>query len=404
MFYLPQLTTTDCGVACLKMILADLNKDRQYLFMPCDENHGQYSFKQLCNIAKNNGLSLCGFKVSEKDELRKCNFPAIVRLTNEEDKHHAVIVTKMTSRTVHLVDPHFGKLKMKIYDFYDKWDGTGLFISHFERTIYPYDSIEPLETKHKVTSFMLQIVSGILFALGVFFIQPNAPYYFAVIFIGLGIVVELILRGYIYKLMSCVDEYFLNRYHDVTSKDYYQYYVRCQEFKKTYLTTKLNVVYSLIISLFIMLISLLNSVNNFPIVGAPIVLAGLESLVLSKKEEVEMQKIADQEEDLRQNKNKDEIIMKVKSLQKKAYDFSKYKLIYKFLSILLFTMTAILSMALTNTFTLINLIFSLTIQMFVYQNLLPVFSYEKNVSEIYKTKSKVNNMFYYSIHHKDEND
>ena len=404
MFYLPQLTTSDCGIACLKMILADLNKDRQYLYMPCDENHGQYSFKQLCSIAKDNGLTLCGFKVEEKEELRKCNFPAIVRLSYDDDKHHAVIVTKMSNRTVHLIDPHFGKVKMKIYDFYEKWDSTGLFISHFERTVYPYDSIEPLELKHKACCFALQIISGILFALGVYFIQPNAPYYWAVIFIGLGVVVELILRGYIYKLMAYVDDYFLNRYHDVTSKDYYQYYVRCQEFKKTYLTTKLNVVYSFIISIFIMLISILNSVNNFPIVIAPILLASLECLLVQKKEEVEMQKIADQEEDLRQNKNKDEIIMKVKSLQKKAYDFSKYKLLYKFLSILLFIMTAILSMALTDTFTLINLIFSLTIQIFVYQNLLPVFSFEKNMSEVYKTKSKVNNMFYYCLHHKDEND
>ena len=403
MFYLPQLTTSDCGIACLKMILADLNKDRQYLYMPCDENHGQYSFKQLSNIAANNGLTLCGFKVEEKDELIKCNFPAIVRLEFDENKHHAVIVAKMTKRSVYVIDPHFGKVKMKIYDFYEKWDGMGLFISHFERTVYPYDTIEPLEFKHKAICFMFQILSGLMFALGVYFIQPNAPYYWPVIFIGLGIVIELILRGYIYKLMSNVDEYFINRYHDVTSKDYYQYYIRCQEFKKTYLTTKLNVVYSLIVSLFIVIISLLNSINNFPLVVAPILLAGVECLLVSKREEIEMQKIADQEEELRKNKDKDEIIMKVKSLQKKAYDFSKYKLIYKFFSVLLFTMTAILSMALTDTFTLVNLIFSLTIQMFVYQNLVPVFSFEKNISEVYKTKSKVNNMFYYSLHLKDEN-
>lgn len=404
MFYLPQLTTSDCGIACLKMILADLNKDRQYLFMPCDENHGQYSFKQLCNIAERNGLTLCGFKVKDKEELKKCNLPVIVRMTNDENSHHAVIVTKITSRVVHLVDPHLGKTKMKLFDFYERWDATGLFISHFEKTIYPYDSVEPLESKHKAMCFAMQIVSGILFALGVYFISPQIPYYYAVIFLGLGIVTELILRGYIFKLMSYVDEYLLNRFHDVASKDYYQYYIRCQEFKKTYLTTKLNVVYSLLVSVFIIVISVLNSPNNFPIAIAPVVLAGLECLIVQPKEEVVAQKLADQEEELRQNKNKEDVIMKVKLLQKKTYDYSKYKLVYKFIAILLFTMTSILSMSLTNSFTLLNLVFSLTIQMFLYQNLMPVFSSEKNILEVYKAKSKVNNMFYKSLHHKDEND
>ena len=204
--------------------------------------------------------------------------------------------------------------------------------------------------------------------------------------------------------MSYVDEYLLNRFHDVASKDYYQYYIRCQEFKKTYLTTKLNVVYSLLVSVFIIVISVLNSPNNFPIAIAPVVLAGLECLIVQPKEEVVAQKLADQEEELRQNKNKEDVIMKVKLLQKKTYDYSKYKLVYKFIAILLFTMTSILSMSLTNSFTLLNLVFSLTIQMFLYQNLMPVFSSEKNILEVYKAKSKVNNMFYKSLHHKDEND
>ena len=91
MFYLPQLGKSDCGVACLKMILADLNKDRQYLFLPCDENHGMYSFKDLQDIAKCHGLTLAGFKVTDKEEIRKCNLPAIIRMTTKENCHHAVV-------------------------------------------------------------------------------------------------------------------------------------------------------------------------------------------------------------------------------------------------------------------------------------------------------------------------
>ena len=32
MFYIPQIKKDDCGFACLKMVLANINKDKNYLF------------------------------------------------------------------------------------------------------------------------------------------------------------------------------------------------------------------------------------------------------------------------------------------------------------------------------------------------------------------------------------
>ena len=403
MFYLPQLGKSDCGVACLKMILADLNKDRQYLFLPCDENHGMYSFKDLQDIAKCHGLTLAGFKVTDKEEIRKCNLPAIIRMTTKENCHHAVVLTKVNKNSVVFIDPHIGKVKMKIDEFFVRWDATGLFVTKFEKQIYPYDSIEPLTLKHKIACLGLQILSGLLFASGVYFISPNGPYYIALILIGLGLIVELLLRGYLFKLMKHIDEYFLNRYHDVNDRNYYEYYVRCQNFKKTYLTTQLNIVYSFLVSAFIIFITIFNSPYNFPITIAPIVIAAIQCLICNKKEEVELQQMADDEEELKVNTKHNDMILKVKSLQKKAYDFSKIKLLMKFSCVLLFTMTSILSMALTGKITLIDLIFDLCIQAFVYQNLLPLFSFEKNTQEVLLSKARVSNVFYPHIHHIDEN-
>ena len=403
MFYLPQLTTNDCGVACLKMLLADLNKDRQYLFMPCDENHGSYSFKDLSILASRNGLNLEGFKVIDNEEILRFDLPVIVRMKLESGGHHAVILTKIHRRTVTFMDPHFGKRRMRIESFLEQFEGDGLLINNFEPTPYQYDTIEPLETKHKVFTFLLQILSGLLFATGVYFIQPNVPYFFAVIFIGLGLVTELLLRAYIFKLMKIVDEYFLDRYCDVLNKNYYEYYLRCQEFKKTYLSTRLSVVYALLVSIFIMVISIINTPANFPIVVAPIILSVIQCLVINKKETFEMQKMADEEEHLRRNKNSERMRINVAALQDKAYTFAKFNLIRKFFGVLLFAMTAILASALSDSFTLINIVFLLTVQLFIYQNLTPVFSYERNMEEVYKSKSKVNNMFYYKLHLKDEN-
>ena len=402
MYYVPQLGTSDCGVACLKMLLAHLNKDRRYLFMPCDENHGNYSYKDLTDIAKSNGVTLNGFKVEDKEEIIKCNLPAIVRIITKEEKHHAVLVTKVTKRKIYLMDPHVGEVTMKLADFYSKWDSTGLFVSEFNRCPYPFDKIEPLSNKHKITSYALQIISGICFAAGLYFINPNGPYVLPVVLIGLGLVLELVLRIYQYKLMSVVDNYFLQNYDIVPSKSYFDYYIRCQEFKKEYLTNGLNVIYSSLVSIFVIAITIFNSQYNLPLVVAPILLAATECLIYSKRENQTLQKLSDEESQLKGNKNKDDMLLKVKSMQKHAYDFSKNKLATKYIGILVFFLTSILVSVITDSFTLIDLIFSICIQIFLYQNLVPVFEEEKREEKLCVAKSKISNIFYNSIHLKDE--
>ena len=85
MFYIKQIQNDDCGFACLKMLLAEINKDKDYLFLPQDEKHGPYSLMQLVGIASNYGVALSAFRATDKTTVSNClNFPfiAIIRLKN----------------------------------------------------------------------------------------------------------------------------------------------------------------------------------------------------------------------------------------------------------------------------------------------------------------------------------
>lgn len=57
-----QSSTTDCGFTCLKVILANLNNDENYLFLEGKKSI-RYSFLDLSNIANKYDLELKDIKL-----------------------------------------------------------------------------------------------------------------------------------------------------------------------------------------------------------------------------------------------------------------------------------------------------------------------------------------------------
>lgn len=404
MYYVPQLNSSDCGFACLKMLLASLNHDRRYLTLPCDENHGFYSFKELSEVASKNGVYLTGFKVIDKNEiLRHDSFPVIARLNLGNEKYHAVIVKRINKRYAHIVDPHIGKYKMPYQEFKELWDGTGLFVHSYEKKKSQNEIIEPISKKEKWLTVLLQFLSGISIIVGIYFINPEGNFWIPLVCLFLGITFEVLLRYYLYKLMYKLDTYFEDRINEISPKYYFSYYERCQQFKSNYLTNNLNVIYSILVSMFVIFISIFNNVLNFPLVIASIGVSVLEVILFKNKEKEELVRLSDEEEMLKDEKDKESVLKKVKLLQTKAYKFSQQKLLKKYLGTILFLLVAIFVQIINKSFTLLNVIFALCIEIFLYQNLLPIFEYENKQIEMITNRAKLSNVFFGQVHHKDEN-
>ena len=118
MFYIPQVQKDDCGFACLKMVLANINKDKNYLFMQQKEEHGAYSYSDLMKLAKKEGVNLEALKITEKSELNNCtSFPFIASVALKNGAKHAVVVTKVRWKRVYLLDPSRGKYSLPINKF-----------------------------------------------------------------------------------------------------------------------------------------------------------------------------------------------------------------------------------------------------------------------------------------------
>ena len=95
MYYIPQVSKSGCGFACLKMLLAYAQKDERYLYLKEDENHGPYSYQELVGLAQRYDVTLIGFNYADKDDLSHLNtFPVILSVLQDNDSLHAVLVSK----------------------------------------------------------------------------------------------------------------------------------------------------------------------------------------------------------------------------------------------------------------------------------------------------------------------
>ena len=63
MYYIQQTRKDDCGYASLKMLLASLNKDKNYLFLQEEKEKGSYSYLELVTIAKQHDVELNGYRI-----------------------------------------------------------------------------------------------------------------------------------------------------------------------------------------------------------------------------------------------------------------------------------------------------------------------------------------------------
>lgn len=149
--YIKQQDQSDCGVACLKMILNYYDSD--------------ISFQKLREISGTNtqGTSAYGLKItlekfdfkcdaiqSDNDiwETKNMKYPAIAHIIQNNNYMHYVVVYNIKGDNLLIADPAKGKYEISIKEFYKKWSGVLLLP-------FPNPSYRPIKMKK---STLLQFI------------------------------------------------------------------------------------------------------------------------------------------------------------------------------------------------------------------------------------------------------
>mgnify|MGYP002856111276 CR=1 FL=1 len=389
MYYVPQLNTNDCGVACVKMLLATLNKDRNYLFMPYEEKENNYSFFELIELAKQYDCFLEGYFIEfKKDFFKEQEFPLIAIISLLEGAKHAVLVLRCSFGEVEYIDPKAGKVTMRKDKFLEIFEGHYLKATSFDKNRCPYFFEDGVKKSDYWFLFIMQIIAGVSLIMGVYFLNDSTRLYIPIIFFFVFLVSEVIFRFSLSKNMKKMDAYFLDLLPE-DKKKYQRYYVAYANYKKSIMTNRLRFAIDLLILGFLVVTVLLNGLHHIFLAIVPVILAIISTQwmeLLMKRKQIE---IASEEEAMFIAKNSVEFKDIANAINSKSYKLSYKVLIEKVVMIIFFVLCALLSLYLEKTYTITLAVFYICLQLAIYETTANIIRYPNKQEEKLKAMATI---------------
>ena len=399
MFYVPQIQKDDCGIAALKMMLADVHQDRNYLFIPQDEEHGLYSYEDLSKIARRYNVELEGFSVESVSEIEKgCDYPFIATIVTKSGGNHAVYVAKVKKRSVILLDPLEGKMTISLGKFMQIWDGSLLKVKNAIKTPCPYKEAKPISSGQWLILNLLHVLTAGSAIAGVFLISENIYIFLPIALFSFAIILEIVSKAYSISMMKTADDFF---YDNVEPKEgeYIKTLQKFERYKHGLLTSPSLFITTFLITLALIVIVLNNDLKNFLLIASPLIAASFEALLYRPYLRKSTLEVALLESQLNVNKDIFDYREKVGFLHKRAYRAGKMEMFKRSIGLALFVAVATVLMAINGMVSFPHVIFYLCIQIMIYHCFKTLLDYPDKCEEMLKEKVEINNC----LHQNDEN-
>lgn len=392
MFFISQLGEQDCAFACLKMMLANYNNDRNYLFIP-NPYEGPLSFKDVQTTAKEYGMNLRGIKVATPDELFKCKkFPIMVTLQKRKDMRHSVLVLKANRRAVTIFDPEVGKRKVNSELFFKEWSYRAIVVESFTKSKCQITFPDFISKKDKIILPIIQFFSGISLLLGTYFLSDSSLFFLPVIFIAAFVVSEIVFRTSLVNAMRRMDDnIFAHSFKLPSNQSYMDAYKTIEKYRQISLTMAANFINAMLISIFIIVILVMNDLVNLVYVSLPVALAFIESFFYNpffKNKEIQ---IVEREQEINDVENDFQFRVRCSDTHNIAYQLGLNKNIFNYVEIASMIAVSISVMAITSSINITYLIFYLCIMSFLKSNICRLLEFSSESEEFDFIKAKLLN-------------
>ena len=332
MFCIQQRHQHDCGFTCIKIMLANLNKDDNYLYLasPFKETE-DVSLFDLAKLASSKyGLILKASRVVDKSEISKNDKVPFIALINDNGLRHAVYVYKITNKKVYYYDPKGVYEKLKKEDFINLW--TGELLRCDGNSYMPSEYRKPvlIKIKERIFATFLSFLSGLSLVGGVYFLSKDNYFFVPLIFLSMMIIIEILLKKYLISLLKRMDQRIEDYYTDIKDKKYYQFYQYFEQYKSSIIISDVTLFSHLFTILIIALIMLINAKMNAIYLGVNVLLAIFTSFIVQPyfiKEENKMNML---EESIVEINDIDEMNNHFFDLRKTGYSYGEKLHAYKY--------------------------------------------------------------------------
>lgn len=390
-YFIPQIDQTDCGFACLKMLIAHLYEDEKALYIKQDENHGPYTMLQIKEKGEVYGISLQGIEVTDKSSIKEMRFPFIAILKKKNDVFHYVLVTKVKWGSVYYSDPAEGESSTTLKNFFSLWVGNALIIEDFEKKDVEFQGDLTKSVKKSILPIIFQALSAIFLGIGIYFIDEKTKIYIPLLFLVLSFISEIVLRVLLVKQMEKMDDEFVLGL-DADRKRLFQLYERYEDYKKKSLSSKMNFLFTFLVILFIAAITLLNNIYNVFVVLLPLLLAIIDVKFVDGELKLRDEVIGIEEREIAGMRNIDNFKKHIEKIHIRGYKVARLMLVKKYIYAGLIAIVALLTTVFNETFSLPYVIFYFAIGYMLFEQYANCMKYPDAEKELLKSKVRLNNL------------
>ena len=383
MFFISQIGPNDCAFTCLKILLANYHHDKNYLFLPNKDT--PYSFAELESIASEHHMKTLGVKVENSEELTKSkDFPFIATINKQKGSKHSVLVLSVSRKYVKIFDPELGRRRMPIDDFYEMWDKKALIVQKepgHKKVKCPQKVYDFIDKKDKFILPIWQILSGVSLMAGMYFINANSYFFVPIIFFALFIICELFFRKSMITALKRMDDNYFEYKMVVDNSKYEDVYKTLEKYRYTALTIIPKLIYTMLISVFITALLVMNGIINVIYISLALVIAILHVLVFQPYFQARSNDISAQEKDISSAENEFQFHMAINKAHDSAYHVALSNNVINYLEIAVLLMTSITIMTISGIVNVIYVLFYLCISIYLKDNFVKMFEYSNQSEE-----------------------
>ena len=246
-YFIKQIGTKDCAIACLKMLLAITYRSKKFLYYPQPSKDQALSLNDVIKFAEKEGVELKGYKYHKKESLFIIsNDPKLVVIANNNILH-MVLLKKIRQHKVLIYDPKNGVYRLSKKEFINLWNGEMLEVASVKGSNYEGKYRSPIKLKYRIASSFLQICSMSFILLAMFFVNNQFPFYVPVSFFTCFAITELLYKKILILTMKRFDASIIDKMFYGDTKSFKDKYIEMTKFKTLVIGTPIQIINSLIV-------------------------------------------------------------------------------------------------------------------------------------------------------------
>lgn len=357
-YYIKQIGEKDCAFACLKMLMAIVYKKRDFLFYPQIKIDQSYSFKEIIDVAAQEGITLIGFRYAAKNDiLKQTNLPLLIPIY-KNGISHMVLVKKIKGKKIVIYDPIDGIVNYKYDDLLSVWGGEALEVSNKTGSSFRFRNKQFFPKGLSYLTIIFQVLSFASLFAGLFFINDKYPFIISVLLLATYIVFEIIYNRLLIESMRTFDRNAFPYLIENSTKSFKDKYISMNNYKISLFGAPLQIITSGIILIAGVTIVGLNNYLNLIVVSLIFVITFLFKLFETKVINRRKNNSAFIEQKMFMTTSKEELEKEFNLLQKEVYKetffFSSKKYLILFIAAIFSLILSSLSGAISINFVLFH--------------------------------------------------